>query len=376
MARSRQVAAAWMIGFVIGAVLAPLPWIVMMHKSIMSTMMTKQQQHYIVVPAYLLDGLGILEGSGRNLKNHFDDTNEKDKDDISYPEPALVQFDHHDALFLHMGKAAGGTILERTRDVWKMKIKECHPKLCPLATQYPNRTGLLLSVRDPIDRWVSAYYWRLHIICNPDGSDPRKIDNGASHNPQRFCKKMQKKKTKHLFDGTFHHDANRVAEALCSLSDPKLAQLANLTMPQVHHAQIFIHDWLDFDWKSEHLFALVVGDRDSFDLEAQVDAAMQWLHNRTRFETPELFRKRIQHAQRRVVTGKYVHSAFSPKGKRQLSLAAQKCLAEYYRKDYILLRDKKELLCKTEECLKGIQAILDRRMALLSDKATSQAVLE
>ena len=40
-------------------------------------------------------------------------------------------------------------------------------------------------MRDPIDRFVSSFYWRLRVVCNYN--DKRKRNKGAAHDPRRFC---------------------------------------------------------------------------------------------------------------------------------------------------------------------------------------------
>ena len=315
-------------------------------------------QHYAVFP-YLMDGMVTRNPSRQQDKDA--DTADLDKNEIT-----LVDLPNSDAVFLHMGKAAGGSIAERGRDLWGMRIKECHPQLCSMATEFPNSTNLLISLRDPIDRFVSAYYWRLYVVCDPDG-DKRQRAQGASHNPEQFCKRKATWSIKNLFR-KFNRNASQLAEALCS-SDPQLANLAQATMPQVHHSQIWIRDWLDFDWQPERMFALVA-ERNTVELEPQIDTAMEWLYNRTQFESLELFRarqRRVQEQRHVADLGKFAHSsAGAQQTKHPLSLRAQQCLASHYRQDYELLRDKKEVLCKTQDCLRGIQAILDRRLPLLA----------
>ena len=75
--------------------------------------------------------------------------------------------------FLHMGKAGGGTIAIRLRKLWKLQIHQCHPWPCiEKKWKQDNVTGkqpyMLLSLRDPVDRFVSAFYWRILKICHPE----------------------------------------------------------------------------------------------------------------------------------------------------------------------------------------------------------------
>lgn len=328
------------------------------------------------LPYLLTDGMAE---STQTLGNHADDkhNSKTTTNNTTANLSRLVTLTNQQAVFLHMGKAAGGTIFERTRDVWKTRIKECHPRLCPLATQYPNETALIISLRDPIDRWLSAFYWRLYVVCDPDG-DHRQVNHGASHDPTKFCKRKPRRDINLLFGSEFHRDANQLAQALCSARNTTLQTLARQTMQQVHHAQIWITDWLDnFAWQPNDMFALVVvaqqhGEATKIDLEPQIDAAMEWLYKRTRFESQAAFavrRQGVQQSDKILVQGKFTHSA--GKTKQPLSLQAEQCLAQWYRKDYELLQDKKHLLCKTDECLAGIQSILDRRSHLLSWNTTT-----
>jgi hypothetical protein len=85
--------------------------------------------------------------------------------------PELLALAEEVFTFVHPGKGGGGSFLERAQSVWRFNQTQCHPNPCHnlLETTHTKETSsggktptkkLIISIRDPIDRFVSAFYWR------------------------------------------------------------------------------------------------------------------------------------------------------------------------------------------------------------------------
>lgn len=280
-------------------------------------------------------------------------------DSLASGKAKQIDLDPRDAIFLHIGKAGGGNARERLKQ-WNLNISVCHPKPCVYrATENPD-SGIIVPIRDPVDRYLSAFYWRLIVLCNPDGDE--RFGRGGGHaasRPERFCTNGNEDEKEGIFH-VFRRDASLLAEGLCS-SDATTRTLARRTLRSLQHAGKPIAQWLKFDWEQRNIFALVM-EKGIARLDIQVDAAVEWLYERLSFESSTSFADRASFSKQQQITGKEQHT--SKAIKRQLSPAGEKCVAQYYRRDYELLGEHKERLCKTRDCLEGIQSILDRRSFL------------
>ena len=259
-----------------------------------------------------------------------------------------------------MGKAGGGTIASRLRKVWRLQIFQCHPFPCVNEKwKEPDfdHPILLISLRDPVDRFVSAFYWRILRLCHPEldkrGERPASVRGTTCQNDNNRDEFVDE--TEALFY-RYNQNASWLAEDLCSTNKTK-AQIARESLGFIWHAQYDIGDWLDFHWNGTKIFPLVV-EPDTEDLEDQVDNAMHWFNNFTEMQTHDGFERRAAFA-RMKKQPKNKHT--SRKAKQQLTPKAEQCLEQYYRKDYQLLKDLKDSACKTEGCRHAIQSILDRR---------------
>lgn len=269
-----------------------------------------------------------------------------------------------DMVFLHMGKAGGGTVRDRAESGWGLSFREEHPK--------PNKSrkkGLIwIGLRDPVDRFVSAFYWRKLVICDPD-NETRKVGKAAFAHPTEICKRSTEREEEIIFS-RYNRDAGNLAEALCS-SNASEASLAAEDIKYIGHVQFDISDWLgdDLGQYSETLFPIIL--ESPFDLNLQIDDAVRWVHSITHFEDEDVFAKRqegliamdkcraSQSDAPIPLGGGVKHSS---KGvTKSLSANAEACLVKFFSPEYDLLRQIGECFCRTDTCRGAIQNILARR---------------
>jgi len=278
------------------------------------------------------------------------------------------------ALILHIGKAGGGTLWARITEDWNINIQRCHPSPCENKVQLWNRGPyMILTIRDPIDRFVSAFYWRLIVICDPNGDDRLPFGKGIDRpEPPVTCKKQRSKRTE--TQALFHRygrDANVLAEALYDEDDPDRAERARADLREIKHAKYSISRWLDFGWKAraeEYIYPVV--EEKPYDLVNQTDEAVRWLYGKLSFEGRDDFETRARtvqwedtHMAASVGNETVQHS--SKKTNKGLSAKGIDNIARFYREDYELLRELKQLACKSDLCHRAIQSILQRREDVL-----------
>lgn len=173
-------------------------------------------------------------------------------------------------MFLHVGKAGGGTVKARLRHYWHVRaIRHCHPRPCPSLLpwrvedredgrwnasskaiegrsssnnngsssaekwrrrqQTPPSSPLLLNVRDPVDRFVSAFNWRTKPFCIPYGHERREpLPRGVTYKNFVFAKNenapnlethcLPRNRSSSMYDlvyGRYRGNADKMARALC-----------------------------------------------------------------------------------------------------------------------------------------------------------------
>lgn len=284
------------------------------------------------------------------------DKNQSTSTDV---EPLSIQLDSNMATLLHVGKSAGGTFVERAFQCWRAFLNICHPGPCQHNRN--NDKAIIITLRDPIDRFVSSFYWRLLIVC--DYTDKRRRNKAAAHNPRHYCSRPLNGERRVL--EYYNKNASKLAEKLCS-SNATEKTLARENMKRIEHAQYSLHEhWLNFSWNTQNLFPIVM-ESNITDMERQTDQAIYWLHHRLQFESAHDFAQRATYASHRRVAGDLVHSSRSTK--RWLTAAAEQCLARYFADDYEILLQLQTSTCKTVDCHRGLQSILERRSSLLLDQ--------
>ncbi|KAL9188974.1 hypothetical protein ACHAXT_011464 [Thalassiosira profunda] len=149
------------------------------------------------------------------------------------------------AVFFHAGKGGGGTVLTELRR-YRIGVSGAHPgpkrdKIKALQNG-PAHT-LILNVRDPVDRFVSAFRWRLVVLCRPDDARIRQ-KKGAAQRPHEVCKTSKKMdKEEEMLRETYKADPSVIGEALCEESP--LREQAMKDYSDILHS-LPISGWLDF----------------------------------------------------------------------------------------------------------------------------------
>ena len=153
-----------------------------------------------------------------------------------------------DTVAFHVGKGGGGTLQKQLG----IGVQWVHPyprsSINKQLQSGPLKT-LIVNVRDPIDRFVSAFNWRNAILCHPN--DERHVGKkllmrgkkvGATKNPNDFCKDGYEEE-EILLRETYQSSPSVIAEALCR--DSPLRPRAKKDFGEIHHSTT-LTEWLDF----------------------------------------------------------------------------------------------------------------------------------
>jgi len=269
-------------------------------------------------------------------------------------------------LFLHMGKAGGGTVVERTKQSWKIIFRRQHPAPPSSETvikDYLSIDTFWICLRDPIDRLVSAFYWRKKLACKQ--KDNRAPSVRAIRHSDQYClpRSIIDSQVENEYEILFQHDS--VDDLAASVCKDETFQNFSDDIRHIHHVRHGIGDWISL-WKnnSENWYPIVL--EPGFDVIAQVDKAVEWTYARAQWENIASFQARQLHAwndsQLRTSVGPskaWTHSSMSSNS--SLSSKSMKCLTNYFHHEYGLLKEIQETKCHTQACHDAIQSILQRR---------------
>ena len=204
-----------------------------------------------------------------------------------YGDPDCYHDLGDEAIFYHVGKAGGGTVRETLRRTVRVRTGYLHlmsprttrakRKSVKMLEEGPART-LIVNVRDPVDRFVSAFRWRLAIICAPGDEriSGRAGNRGATGNPLKYCRDKDALEGEgKLLREVYRSDPSLLAEALCE--DSPTVRDARRHYGEIKHSGVALKRWLDF--------ILSDGDRVTEEgLRTLVVLPMERRGGRTRFE--------------------------------------------------------------------------------------------
>jgi len=145
--------------------------------------------------------------------------------------------------FFHAGKGGGGTVhIALNKNRIGVRMNHPYPKENSVEElQNGPATTLIINVRDPVDRFVSAFRWRSIVLCKPD-DERQAVKKGSAQKPHEKCKKTHPKEEQMLRE-TYRSDPSVLAEALCE--DSPLREDA------IRHYSTILHsmplsEWLEF----------------------------------------------------------------------------------------------------------------------------------
>lgn len=166
-------------------------------------------------------------------------------------------FDDTVTLF-HVGKAGGGTF-KRNLQINRISVNACHPRpgTCDNRRKIQKNEGhhqsnsttntLVINVRDPVDRFVSAFRWRMaYLLSNVGSKLNASCSNPNDVNTRKACKQAEGyRKEKLLLVGKYKSNPNLFAKALCVDDSPQHQDGAIADFAELHHSMP-LSEWLDF----------------------------------------------------------------------------------------------------------------------------------
>lgn len=268
-------------------------------------------------------------------------------------------------LFAHVGKAGGGTVGKIIEDLGSSGLfTVCHPLPCLKAAS--NVTHVLVTVRDPVERFVSAFNWRTALLC--ERNDTRAHRHGHAYlGPGKNCDSGRDQERVILHE-KYHFRASELAEAMCEVgtkvaSDIKhIRHLSSLTdhLGGAGALPVLLE-------KGVRFYATVLDPSvNSFEVEAE-STIVQLLEDAGAGILPVLTRG-VAAPQSTVETSgsEHLHPAVANVRNEAsgLSTAASQCVGEYYSADYATIEALHEVAChgpSAGSCQTALRAILERR---------------
>eukprot|EP00592_Proboscia_alata_P014959 CAMPEP_0194395888 /NCGR_PEP_ID=MMETSP0174-20130528/124672_1 /TAXON_ID=216777 /ORGANISM="Proboscia alata, Strain PI-D3" /LENGTH=419 /DNA_ID=CAMNT_0039191871 /DNA_START=32 /DNA_END=1291 /DNA_ORIENTATION=- len=325
-------------------------------------------------------------------------------------------------VFLHIGKAGGRTIRTRLSTIWKIPFDICHPDPCPKSdfrvehfrversrVEHPVE---IICLRDPVDRFVSAFKWRESLLCRPTvnitKSSGEVIQMSESRTPNtrltygnrlKYCKD-NKPEEAFFVHAKYSSDPNILAEALCddeernsngdivgivdymqqSALSGALATSAVQDVENLGHTKNSITDWLPptidgrYSWElpendAKRTDVIPIVQEPGYNFEEQIDATLEWLsiQDKIDFAYKDTIKDQAKSVKRNHITPRrgviwsdnekimqqqqnstHLNPDSTPDTKSSLSALGTCCVARYYADDYKLLETIGSALCPNE----------------------------
>ena len=290
---------------------------------------------------------------------------------------------------------------------FKFKYGEDHGKV--KSEQYNKYESIIISLRDPIERMTSAWYWRMLLQCRFDQKDEtRTIRNrncSIFTNPEKCCRVKGDEERTPDYWNRYNGHAYNLAESFCS-NDVTIQEQAYKDINLVPHVGHTIVDWLGLLNSNNNTIVynndaiqiiktkvFAVTSERGYDFNEQIDGAIEWLLNITYNGDEEKaslhFNKAKQDAknnqkeqeENNITIVNHSHSSKAVtfpwlKEVTPITTFGSCCLVRHYYKyknDYLLLLNPKfpNWLCnkgktKTKQlCYSAISSIIERKRSML-----------
>jgi hypothetical protein len=274
-------------------------------------------------------------------------------------------------VYAHVGKAGGGTLNSILSEYGLLdKFDVCHPKPCLQKTRLRhqvNVTRILVTVRDPVDRFVSAFNWRAQLLCRVD--DPRvKVHGSADKDPVKLCD-LGREKEAAILHTEYRSNADEFARSLCD-GRGELSPATTAKLKQIRHMDS-LTDHLGGKGILSHLilrgvaiYATVLEPSFNFDAQARATVKQIALDANISLRSESKHESEYKHNLSEIL-GHNTTIKLSPQG------AA--CVIQHFRGDFETITVLRQLACrglKALECRAAMQSILKRRLGLVEASAS------
>ena len=286
-------------------------------------------------------------------------------------------------VFVHWGKTGGGLVrhILEERGIFG-QFENCHPRPCVALRDIKasaNVTHVLVTVRDPIDRFVSAFDWRKMLLCRP--GDPRRKSHGqAFSDPKRLCD-LGREKERHILHSEFQFDADRLAIDICKRNkmniSATLKSIRHMTMltdnlpsnvllnPNIKIYATVLESGFDFDADAHETVLELLSELEELVPPPVHLPSSQVAGARTSPPSDESYLHRI--FDKKIASSSETKGNTSNTSASTISEEGKLCLLNHYHKDYELIGALREAGCHGNvalKCRSAIDSILRRRGGL------------
>ncbi|KAL7536421.1 hypothetical protein ACHAXR_008253, partial [Thalassiosira sp. AJA248-18] len=248
--------------------------------------------------------------------------------------------------FLHVGKGGGGTV-EYSLKSNHIGVSKMHPfpnqkRIEDITKNSQPPHTLIINIRDPVDRFVSAFRWRQVVLCSP--GDKRQRGGAAWNDPHNRC--ITAKKEELMLRENYGSNPNVLAEALCEESPlhQKAVEDYSLLMhgtPLADWLNIFIEPAVDKDYDGgiQNFIALPLENRGHFEQHIE-RLSLHLLQMRYGNTTSSNILKQRPKIKETTSKGKAEHSSrnHSNSSEAALSQLGECCMVKHFQSDYQLIQ--------------------------------------
>lgn len=284
-----------------------------------------------------------------------------------------------DTLRLHPGKT-GGTTVAHLLHQWNIGMGDaCHPEPCRDKFQYFPQA--LISVRDPIDTFESAFNWRAWILCSAE-NEKRQVSASAAGAPFKFCEDDSTNPGEAaILQKKYAFNSTKLAEAMCDEGGD--GEEARQDWGKIQHAKWPLIDWLSGAGRLGIRLGVMVLEP-GFDFEDQIFSVTRWaVQNSLGDDAANDMRARRKNVIEQPAPGKrgkMLHSSRqSPYHTSPLSRLGQCCMARQLATSYELIsnlatgggcRGDRANVCKA-----ALMSIYSRRQVFLNSSMSCQELV-